>query len=327
MKKCLNQMVIGTAAAVCLTSTMAQAADADYPDGPIRMIVPYSPGSGIDILARVAGQRMGPLLGQSFVVDNRAGASGMIGTRAAKQAKPDGYTVMMSVIGHVLNASVFPVSAQYDPVNDFTPISQAVLGRLVLVVQPRTGIRSIKDFLDKARSAPDALTYATPGTGTPQHLAMELFARTAKFELLHVPYSGTAGAMTGMLGNEADAMFMPVHLALPHLQSGRFIALGLASEKRSSIAPDIPTLAEQGYPGAEADMWYGLFGPANLPEPIVAKLNQALNDALADAETRNVLEKQGLEVGPSTPAEFKVLVEKENAKWKQAITAAGLVAE
>lgn len=156
---------------------------------------------------------------------------------------------------------------------------------------------------------------------------MELLARTAKFKVLHVPYSGTAGAMTGMLGGEVDAMFMPVHLALPYVRSGRLIALGLASEHRSTIAPDIPTLAEQGYPGAEADMWYGLLGPADLPQPVVAKLHDALGEALADPGVRSVLEKQGLEVGTSTPEEFKALMEKENSKWKRVIAEAGLAAE
>jgi len=327
MKKWLNRILFGVGAGFCLAAGMAHAADEGYPERPIRMIVPYSAGSGIDILARTAGQGMSATLGQPIVVDNRAGASGMIGTRAVKNAKADGYTVLMSVIGHVLNASVFPVSAKYDPVKDFTPISLAVLGRLVLVVQPKTDIHDIKGFLEKARAHPGTLTYATPGTGTPHHLAMELLARTAKFKVLHVPYSGTAGAMTGMLGGEVDAMFMPVHLALPYIKSGRFIALGLASEQRSSIAPDVPTLAEQGYPGAEADMWYGLLGPADLPQPLVAKLHKALGQALADPQVRSVLEKQGLEVGTSTPAEFKTLMEKENSKWKQVIEEAGLAAE
>src|SRR5690606_30093561 len=189
------------------------------------------------------------------------------------------------------------------------------------------GIHNIKEFLKVASSQPDKLTYATPGTGTPHHLAMALFSRVGKFKALHVPYSGTAGAMTGMLGGEVDAMFMPVHLALPYIKSGRFIALGLASEQRSSIAPDVPTLAEQGYPGAEADMWYGLLGPADLPQPLVAKLHKALGQALADSQVRSVLEKQGLEVGTSTPAEFRALMERENSKWKRVIEEAGLAAE
>jgi tripartite-type tricarboxylate transporter receptor subunit TctC len=299
---------------------MAASAHADtYPDRPIRMVVPYSPGSGIDILARAVGQKMSESLGQSVVVDNRAGASGTIGTKVAKLAAPDGYTLMMTVSGHVINPHIFKTAANYDPIKDFTPISLTAWGRLLLVVNPKTGIKTLSQFMAEAKAHPGRLTYATPGTGTPHHLAMELFRGVAGIDVLHVPYSSTAGATTGILAGDVDAMFMPIHIALPHVRAGKLTVLGLASPQRAASAPDIPTLAEQGYPGAEADMWYGLLGPAGMPPAIVDKLNKAVKEALADPEIRTTLEKQGLETGRSTPAELGDLMAKEYVKWGKVI--------
>ena len=298
-----------------------------YPERTIKMIVPYSPGTGIDILARTVGQRLTARMGQPVVVENQAGASGTIATVRAAQSKPDGYTLLMMVSGHVINPHVYKGSVNYDPIKDFTPITLTAWGRLLLVVHPGTQITSVAAFIERAKAQPGKLTYGTPGPGTPHHLAMELLRGVTGIDLLHVPYSGTAGALTGMLSGTVDSMFLPIHVAMPHVRSGKLTVLGLGSAHRSATTPDIPTLAEQGVPGAEVDMFYGLLAPAGLPRDIAQSLNSAVVQALKDPEMRSTLEKQGLEPETSTPEAFRSLMQRESEKWGKVVERAKIKAD
>ncbi len=287
-----------------------------YPDRTIKMIVPYSPGTGIDILARTVGQRLSARMGQPVVVENQAGASGTIATVRAAQSKPDGYTLLMMVSGHVINPHVYKGSVNYDPIKDFTPITLTAWGRLLLVVHPGTQITSVAAFIERAKAQPGKLTYGTPGPGTPHHLAMELLRGIAGIDLRHVPPSGTV-----------DSMFLPIHVAMPHVRSGKLTVLGLGSAHRSATTPSIPTLAEQGVPGAEVDMFYGLLAPAGLPRDIAQSLNSAVVQALKDPEMRSTLEKQGLEPETSTPEEFRALMQRESEKWGKVVERAQIKAD
>lgn len=298
-----------------------------YPDHPIKMIVPYSPGTGIDILARTVGQKLTARMGQPVVVENQAGASGTIATVRAAQSKPDGYTLLMMVSGHVINPHVYKGKVSYDPIKDFTPITVTAWGRLLLVVHPGTQIANLTAFINRAKAQPGKMTYGTPGPGTPHHLAMELFRGIVGIDLLHVPYSGTAGAMTGILSGTIESMFLPIHVAMPHVRAGKLTVLGLGSAKRSATTPDIPTLAEQGVPGAEVDMFYGLLAPAGLSRDIAQSLNAAVVQVLKDPEVRGTLEKQGLEPETSTPEEFRALMEREFVKWGKVVESAQIKAD
>jgi tripartite-type tricarboxylate transporter receptor subunit TctC len=300
-------------------------AQTTYPDRPIKMIVPFSPGTGIDILARTVGQKMVMRMGQAVVVENIAGATGNIATVRAKQVKPDGYTLLMIAPGHVINPHVFK-DANYDAFKDFTPVSMTAWGRLLLVVHPSTQITNVNALIKQAKAEPGKLTYATPGPGAPHHLAMEMFRGIVGVDILHVPYSSTAGAVTGILSGQVNAMFLPIHVAMPHLKAGKITALGLGSAKRSPNAPDIPTLAEQGIPGAEVDLWYGLLAPAGVSQDIVRSLHAVVSQALKEPDMRETLEKQGLEPAISTPEEFRVLMERESAKWGKVVRQANIKA-
>jgi len=254
-------------------------------DGPVTMIVPYTPGTGPDLLARLVAPFLQSRFGQPFVVDNRAGASGLIGTQAASRAAPDGRTLMMQVNTFVMNASLFR-QVPYDPVGGFTPVALLTRGDLALVVNPDVRADSPKGLVELARAQPGGIDYASPGNGTPQHLAMELFRLTAGAEMNHVPYRGSAPAIQDLIGKRVAAMVLPVHTAVPLAQDRQIRMLAVGSTRRSEAAPDVPTMAEDGFPAVEGDLWYGLFGPVQLPGDLVRRLNAELNSWLAEPATR-----------------------------------------
>jgi tripartite-type tricarboxylate transporter receptor subunit TctC len=297
-----------------------------YPDRPIRMIVPYSPGTSIDILARAVGQKLSERWGQPVVVENRTGASGVVGTAAVARAKPDGYTLLMQVSGHVINPHVYKTAANYEPFQDFVPITLVGWTRMLLVVNSDTRIKDVGELIRQAKQRPGAVTYATPGVGTVHHLAMELFRARANVDLLHVPHSNTGTAVASLLSGTVNSMFVPIPVARPQLQNPRLTVLGVGSAKRSSSLPDLPTLAERGVPGAEVDIWYGMLAPAGLPRPIEQRLNTVVSQLLNEPETRAGLEKQGLEVETSTSEEFRALMERESAKWAEVVKRADIKA-
>ncbi len=240
-------------------------AQAPYPNRPLRIVVPYTAGTGIDILARATGQKLSERLKVAVVVDNRPGASGNIGTETVAKAAPDGYTLLMTASTHVTNAAL-QTSVPYDPARSFTPIGPTAIGNLALVVHPSVPAKSVQELVALARAQPGKLNYASPGSGTPHHLAMELFKLHFKVDLTHVPYKGTAGAVTDLLGGQVQVMFLPVHVALSQVQAGKLRMLAAGGAKRSPVTPDIPSLADEGVTDIDVDIWYAMLGSGGVTQ-------------------------------------------------------------
>ncbi len=292
----------------------------------VAMIVPYTPGTGPDILARLTAPVLSARLGAPVVVDNRVGASGNIGTQAVARAAPDGRVLMMQVNTFVMNPSLFR-TIPYDPVANFTPIIHLTTGDVVLVVNPDVAATDVQGFVALARARPGAIDYASPGIGTPQHLAMALLGQVAGIEMNHVPYRGSAPAIQDLLGRRIAAMVLPVHTALGLARAGQVRMLAVGSAARVPTAPDVPTFAEAGFPGAEVDLWYGLLAPAGLPRDQVMVLNAALNSWLGEAATRDALAAQGMAPVGGTPEAFATLIARDRDRWAGVIRQARITAE
>jgi len=288
--------------------------------------VPFTPGTGIDILARTIGEEIRQRWNQTVVVDNKPGASGNIGTQAAARAKPDGLTLLMTVNTFVMNASLFK-SIPYDPVTSFVPIAEVATGAVALAVLPSVPADSARTFIEHAKKQPGEVTYASPGVGTPQHLAMELFKLTTQINVRHIPYKGSAGAVTDLTGGHVHAMFLPVHTALPFAEKQRIRILAVGSNERSPLAPDVPTLAEQGVTGFEVDLWYGLLAPAGTPRDIIDQYNAVVNEILRDPKVVETLSKQGLTPVGGTPERLAELVAKDRDRWAKVVQEAGITPE
>ena len=327
MTACLRRIpavLAATGVAIALMSPAS--AQAPYPNRSIRVVVPYTAGTGIDILARIVGQKLAERLKVGVVVDNRPGASGNIGTEAVVKAAPDGYTLLMNASTHVTNAAL-QASVPYDPVKSFTPIGPVAVGNLALVVNPSVPANSVQDLVALARAEPGKLNYASPGSGTPHHLAMELFKLHFKVDLTHVPYKGTAGAVTDLLGGQVQVMFLPVHVALPQVQAGRLRMLASGGAHRSPATPNVPSLAEEGVTDIDVDIWYALFAPAGLPKEQVAMLNAETNAILADPEVRESLLKQGLNPTPGKPDDLARTIDADLERWTRIVRAAQIKAD
>jgi tripartite-type tricarboxylate transporter receptor subunit TctC len=313
----------------CAQSPAAATAPANSPaagQAPLRLIVPFTPGTGIDLIARTIGPRLGERLGRPVVVDNRAGASGNIGTEAVVRAAPNGSTLLVSVNTLVMNRSLYP-QLPFDPVRDLVPVSLTSWGQLLLVASPHSGFRTAGDLVAAAKRRPGAINYASPGVGTPHHLSMELFKSTAGVFLTHIPYRGTAQAVTDLLGGQVDVMFLPIHVALPQIRAGKLVALGIGSAKRHPLLPQVPTLAEARAGNVNVDMWYGVFAPPGTAPELVAQLNRELNEILAGPEVRTAFETQGMDPAGSTPEEFRRLVAQDADRWARLIKAQGITAQ
>lgn len=298
-----------------------------YPSKIIRLIVPGPPAGGADILARTVAQKLTEAWGQQIVVDNRAGASGIIGTEFTAKAAPDGYTIMIGHSGtHAINVSLYP-KIPYDPVRDFSPITLVAVTPNILVVHPSLPARSVKDLIAFAKARAGQITYASAGVGFSQHLAGELFASMAGVKMVHVPYKGSAAGMTDLIGGHVSLMFPNIPAAFPHVQSGRLRALGVTSLKRSSAVPSVPTIAESGLPGYEAVAWFGVFAPAGLSQDLVTRLNGEILRIIAQPDVREQITRQGGEPGGNSPVEFAVFVNAEIAKWAKVIKQSGAKAE
>ncbi|TDH63917.1 tripartite tricarboxylate transporter substrate binding protein [Dankookia rubra] len=309
-------MVLGAAA---LTAGAARAQD-----GPVTLLVPYTPGTGPDLLARLLSPPLQQALGQAMVVENRAGASGNIGTQAVARAAPDGRTLVLQANTFVMNPSLFR-QVPYDPVGSFTPIVRISRGDLVLAVNPEVAADDAQGFAALARR--QVLDYASPGIGTPQHLGMALFGLEAQARLNHVPYRGSAPAIQDLIGRRVAAMVLPLHTALPLAEAKQVRLLAIGSPARAAAAPGVPTMAEAGFPGVEVDLWYGLLGPAGLPAPWVARLNAAVNAWVALATTQDQLRAQGMQPVGGSPAEFAATIAVDLARWAEVIRAAGIHAD
>ncbi|MEP7085484.1 MAG: tripartite tricarboxylate transporter substrate binding protein [Betaproteobacteria bacterium] len=309
-----------------LVLTIASALAQPYPSQPIKLIVGFTPGTGIDIIARSVGQKLSERLGQPVIVENKAGASGNIGSDFVAHSKPDGYTLLVTVSTFVMNPALFK-SLPFDPVKDFAPISLSAWGSVLLAATPSAKIDSVAQLVQTAKANPGKLNYGSPGVGTPHHLAMELFKNVTGTEITHVPYKGTAGAITDLLGGQISVMFVPIHVALPHVKAGKLVALAVGSGKRHPSAPELPTLGELGVPGIDVDLWYGFMAPRGTPPEVIAKLNSELKAIMALPDIRSSFAAQGLDPATSTPEEFQSLVERDLARWTKVIQQAKISAE
>src|SRR4051812_14681296 len=292
----------------------------------IHLNVPFTAGTGPDLLARILGEELRQRWNQPVIVENKPGASGNIGTQAAARAEPDGQTLLVTVNTYVMNASLYK-SIPYDPETSFVPIAEIATGVLALVVHPSLNVASFPEFVAAARAKPGAINYASPGRGTPQHLAMELLKLTAGIDLTHIPYAGSAGAVKDLAGGHVQAMFLPVHTALPLAASGDIKILAVGSEARAHQAPDVPTLAELGVAGFDVDLWYAVLAPAGTPKEVVARYNAAFNEILAEPNVRPLLARQGLVAQGGPPQRLAALIAKDRARWASVVKEAGITAE
>jgi len=303
------------------------AAAGGYPTKPIRMLVGFAPGGGTDTTARAISQPLSEALGQQVVVDNRAGAAGNIATDIASKSPPDGYTVLMGTIAALaINPSLYE-KLPFDPVRDFEPVSLAVSSTNVLVVHPSVPAKSVKELIALAKSQPGKLTYGSSGVGGAGHLAGVLFDQLAGTKMVHVPYKGGAPAMIALIGGEVQLVFATAETAVPQIKAGKIRALGVTIAKRTALLPDLPTIAEAGLPGYEANNWYGVLVPAKTPRAIVDRLNREIVKVLNTPAVKATLFRQGLDASPSTPQEFGAYIKSEIAKWAKVVKASGAKAE
>ncbi len=309
-----------------VAGVMAAPAAFAWPDQPVRIVVPFTPGTGPDIVARFVAEKLSPRFGQPVVVDNVPGASGNIGSQQVARAKPDGLTLMSSVNTLVMNASLFK-NLPYDPVTDFAPISLTAWGSLVLVANPAQAANTLAELVTAAKANPRKLTYGSPGVGTPHHLSMALVEQASGIELLHVPYKGTAGAVQDLLGGQIGYMFLPVHVSAQYIRGGKLKAIAAGSPRRQPQLPDVPTLIEAGLVGADVDMWYGLFAPKATPTPLVERLNREVSDILGSADARTIFEAQGMVPTTSTPDALETIVARDRKRWAEIVASRGIVAE
>jgi tripartite-type tricarboxylate transporter receptor subunit TctC len=297
-----------------------------YPAKPIHLIVPFPPGGGNDTVARAIAQQASPALGQPIVVDNRPGAGGIIGADAAARAAPDGYTLFLGgVATHAVNPHLH-AKLSYDPVKDFAPITLVASAPSVLVVHPSVPARTIAEFATYARANPGKLNYASNGNGSSSHIAAVLYETNAGVKMTHVPYKGVGPALTDLMSGRIELMFNSIVAILPHIQAGKLRALAVTSKTRSSLLPDVPSIAEVGWPEYEAGSWYGILAPAGTPPAIIDRLHREIVKALKDPEVAKRLAGEGADVIGSTPQEFAAHIKSELARMGQAVRAAGLSA-
>ncbi len=312
---------LAVAAAVAPATVMA-AAPGKYPDRPLRLIVPFPPGAANDTLARAVGQKLSEEWGQSVIVDNRGGAGGVIGTAMAAKAPPDGHTIVLVPATHAINVSLYK-KPLYDAVKDFSPVVLLATGAYMLVAHPAVPARSVKDLIAYAKAHPRQLSFGSAGTGNATHLIGELMKMMAGIEMTHVPYKGTGPALTDTIAGNVQLTFGTVSAAYPHAKTGRLNAMAVTSAKRSSGAPDVPTLDEAGVTGFDAVGWWGLLAPAGTPKAIVDKLNRAVVGILAKPEMRSWLQGQGFEPAGESPEQFRKFIDAEIAKWGKVVALSG----
>jgi len=303
----------------------AASAQDSYPSRPIHIVVPYTPATGADILARVLGPKLADRAGVAVVVDNKPGATGNIGADQVAKSPADGYTLLLTATSFATNPALKP--APFDPLQDFAPIALLATGALGVYVNPQVPAKSMREFVELVRAQPGKLYYCSPGNGGPQHLAMELLKLETKIDIVHVPYKGAGGAVADLVGGHVQAMVSALQTVAPQVHAGRLRMLGVMSAKRADAFPEVPTLKEQGLPDLEVETWYAIFAPAGTPAAIVARLNGDLNDFLKEGDVRSVLEKQGLLPAGGAPQELGERMKTELARWTRVVKAAGIKAD
>ncbi len=311
-----------TAGLIGLALAIAGPAQAQtWPSQKIRLVVPFPPGGSTDVLARRLAEGLRERLGQTVIVENRGGAGGTIGSEFVAKSAPDGYTLLMGVTGsHGVAPSLYP-NLGYQPQRDFAPISLLVSAPLVLVVNPEVPAKTLKDFIALAKAQPDTLTYGTPGNGTSMHLTGVTFDLQAGTKLIHVPYKGSAGALTDLLSGQIKSMFGDLLVVLPQIRAGKINALAVTSKDRNPLLPDVPTMAEAGLPGFEVLSWQGLFAPAGTPPAVVDRLSKEVRAVMESKDVKEFFAAQGFLVGATTPAEFTSFVGSEVKRWGEIVKA------
>ncbi len=317
----LRQILVpaGAVAFACANAALAQ----PYPNKPIRFIVPNGLGGTTDLVARSIAQKLSESFGQQVVVDNRPGSGGILGTELVARAPADGYTVLMGTIGNFAISPNLYRKLAYDPVRDFTPVTQIAASAYLLALHPSVNARSVKDFVALARAKPGVLNYASAGSGTGSHLTMELFRSITGIQIVHVPYKGGTAGLTEVLGGQVQAMFNGIPSTLPHVRTGRVRGLAVTTPRRSPAAPDLPTVAEAGFPGAESTSWTALMVPAGTPREVVTRLHAEVVKALVVPEVKERLQADGAEPVGSAGAELAAYIKAELVKWGNVVRQSG----
>jgi tripartite-type tricarboxylate transporter receptor subunit TctC len=318
-----KRLAAALAAALVTWFCAAALADDAYPLRPVHIIVGFGPGASADIAARVLAQRMGQTLGQQFVIENRPGAGSNIASEYVARAPKDGYVLLFGTVANTINTTLSK-NLTFDFGKDFAPVSLAVTLPNILVVHPSLGVGSVADLITLAKAKPQQIFFGSSGVGTSPHLSGELFNELAGVKLVHVPYPGSAQAVTDLLAGRVQVMFSPASTVLPHVSDGKLKALASTQIKRTSVAPDLPTMTEAGLAGFDTSVWFGLLAPAGTPQEVVTKLNHAVNDALASDDVRALLRAQGMDPLGGTAETFARMIVSETEKWARVITAAGL---
>lgn len=295
----------------------------DYPNRPIRLVVPFSPGGSTDGISRHLAQKLGVALGQPVVVENRAGAGGTLGTDLVAKSKPDGYTLLFVATSTAINQALF-TNLPYDTMRDLDPVIHLVNLSGVLVVHPDVPAKTVKELSQLARSKPGTLNYASAGNGTTLHLAAEMFNALAKTDITHVPYKGSGPALTDLIGGRVQMMFANMPGTMQHVHAGRIRVVAVTDEKRSSVVPDVPTIAESGVPGYRATGWFGIMAPAGTPREIVERLNAEFNKALRTPELTEFMRNEGAELAGGSPQDFRAHLRSEVDRWGAVIKSAGI---
>lgn len=315
-----RRFLMAAAAACAAPMARAQAAP------PVRLVVPFTPGTGVDIVAREIAPLLAERFKRPFIVENKPGASGNIGAQEVARAAPDGSTLLVGVNTMVMARELYP-KAGFDPLADFAPISLASWGQLLLVANAKSGIETLPQLLAQARAKPGRLNYASPGAGTPHHLAMELLKNRAKISITHIAYRGSAPAVTDLLGGQVELMFLPIHVALQHVRAGTLKALAISSEQPHPLLPQVPPLRTLGIGDLNVDMWYGVLAPKGTPRPLVDRLNKELTEILQLPSVAGTFQSQGMTPASNTPEAFQQLMASDAKRWAELIRAQGITAE
>jgi tripartite-type tricarboxylate transporter receptor subunit TctC len=296
----------------------------DYPNRPIRIVIAFPPGGPTDFVGRLITDKMTAALGQRVYIENKPGAAGTVGADNVAKSDPDGYSLFLTTSGAVTIAPHIMANVPYDPLRDFAPIALVTKVTEVVVVTPKLGIKTVKELVALAKEKPGAISFASTGIGSPPHLAQELLDVSAGVQFLHVPYRGAAPALTDLLGGQVQVLTADMPVLLPQIQAGALIPIGVAADKRDAVLPDVPTLAEQGYPNTDASNWYALLAPAKTPPAVIAKLNKAVDDALNDPEVHEKLVKSGATPVGGTPDALGAFMKAEFEKWGKVVKERGI---
>lgn len=311
-------VLAGVVGVMGMAMPMAVQAQNGYPDKPVRFVVPYPPGGGTDVIARIMQPRMQALLGQSILIDNRGGAGGSLGTEIVARAPADGYTVLFTLSSHTINPAIFP-KLTFDTIKDFKAVGTVASPPQILVANPSLPVKNVAELIAMAKAKPDSLSFASVGNGSPGHLAGEMFKLRTGTKMTHIPYRGGGPAVTDVIGGQVPLLWVSIPAAAQYVKTGKLKALAVSTVKRSAAFPDVPTVQEAGIPDFEVDSWYAMLVPANTPRPIIDKLNQVLNTALADPNVKAQLLAQGSEAVGGTPEALEKVIAAEIPKWTKLV--------